>query len=167
MAGKIEQLTPFDHSLGFFSGEAGSCSDGTELWCQINPTYTTLDINPGHSETINCTLPSTPGAWSTINFVNQLGRRVTDLPNVDLYRIDSSSSGAEKTFHVNISWTLDKDIREQLKVIQCKANFQCRSRPYNSSVVSINFVDIEQGMLYALRIQFLMASAFTKIYYIM
>ena len=118
-----------------------------EPWCQINPRYTTLDISPGHSETIICTIPSTPEAWSSVNFVNQFGHRVTDLRNVNLYRIDSSSSDTETTYHVNISWIFDKDIREKLKVIQCKANFHCRSQPYNSSIVSINFVDTERGML--------------------
>ena len=123
------------------------CPDVAERWCEISPTYSTLNINPEHSETIICTIPSTPGAWSTVNFVNQFGHRVTDLRNVDLYLIDSSSSDTETSYHVNISWTFDKDIREQLKAIQCISNFQGRSRPYKTSIVSINFIDIEQGML--------------------
>lgn len=119
-----------------------------ERWCQISPSYTTLNINPGHSETIICTIPPTPGAWSTVNFVNQFGRHVTDLGNVNFYLIDSSSSVTETSYHVNISWTFNKDIREQLKVIQCVANFQCRTQSCKTSIVSINFTDIEQGMLH-------------------
>ena len=74
---------------------------------------------------------------------------MTDLQNVDLYLIDESSSHTQSSYHVNISWTFDKDIREQLKVIQCIANFQCRTRPFNTSVISINFLDyeVQQGML--------------------
>ena len=117
-----------------------------EGWCEITPAYDTLKIDPEHSETIICTIPSTPGAFSTVNFVNQFGNRVTNLQNVDLYLIDESSSHTQSSYHVNISWTLDKDTREQLKVIQCVANFECRTRPFKTSVISINFIDYEQGM---------------------
>jgi hypothetical protein len=101
---------------------------------------------------INCTIPSTSGSESsdTVNFVNQLGDIVTVQPwlNVKSYPpvIDDSSSPALSIYHISISWTSDKGIREKLKVVQCVANFAGRSRPFKTSVVSINFLDNEQGM---------------------
>ena len=123
-----------------------SCSGATERWCEISPAYTTLDINPGQSEIITCTIPSTAES-STINFVNQFGNLVTDLPNVNLYPSVTVDSVTQRRYRINISWTFDKDIRQQLKVIQCIANFECQSRPFKTAINSINFLDNEQGML--------------------
>jgi hypothetical protein len=98
---------------------------------------------------INCTIPSTSDSESSsVNFVNQLGNFVTGLLNVNSYPpvIDDSSSPALSIYRYNISWTSDKDVREKLKVVQCVANFEGRSRPFKTSVVSINFLDNEQGM---------------------
>lgn len=128
-----------------------SCSDATERWCEISPelAYTTLNISPGHSEMIICTIPSTSGSESSnINFVNQFNNYVTDLPNVVLYHpmIDDSRSPAVSNHRIGINWTSDKGIREQLKVIQCVAIFECNSRPFKTSVISINFLDNGEGM---------------------
>ena len=122
-----------------------SCSEETERWCEIYPASTTLNISPGDSKVITCTIPSTPG---TVNFCNQFGNPVTSLPNVDLYPpvIDDSDSCAQMSYRVNISWTVDKHIREQLKIVQCAASFEGISRPSWTSVVSINFLDSEKGM---------------------
>ena len=123
----------------------------TERWCEISPAlaYTTLNIDPGHSEMIICTVPSTSES-RTVNFVNQFGKYVTHLTNVDSYPtvIDDSRSPAVLNYRVRIRWTSDKDIREQLKIIQCVANFdhECSSRPFKTSVISINFLDNGEGM---------------------
>ena len=72
---------------------------------------------------------------------------MTDLPNVNLYPSVTVDSVTQRRYRINISWTFDKDIRQQLKVIQCIANFECQSRPYKTAVNGINFLDNEQGML--------------------
>ena len=125
-----------------------SCSGATERWCVITPAYTTLNINPGQSEIINCTIPSTDES-SIVKFVNQFGKSVTDLPNVNLYPSVTVDSATQVRYdRVNISWTFDKDIRQKLKVIQCIVNFQCQSHPCKTAINSINFLDNEQGMLW-------------------
>ena len=121
-----------------------------ERWCEISPAlaYTTLNIDADHSKMINCTIPSTSSSESsTVNFVNQFGDLVANLPNVDLYPpvIDDSRSPTVSNYHIRIRWTSDKDIREQLKVIQCVANFECSSRPFKTSVISLNFLDNGEG----------------------
>ena len=74
---------------------------------------------------------------------------MTSLSNVDLYPpviVDSGSPATQLSYRVNISWTSNMDIRQQLKAIQCVANFECRVRPFKTAIVNINFLDNEQGI---------------------
>ena len=71
---------------------------------------------------------------------------MTGLPNVNLYypAVGESNSRTQASYRVNISWTVDKHIREQLKVVQCVATFEGRTHPFRTSVLGVNFLDSEQ-----------------------
>lgn len=50
-------------------------------------------------------------------------------------------------YQLNITWTQDQIVREQLRVIQCVANFQGRTNPCRTSIVMIDFEEgIKPGM---------------------
>ena len=116
-----------------------------ETWCQITPQYTTIYVKEGQSEQIVCSIPDISG--STVEFVNQYGhgivhtRGLKDVSNyVSFSRLSPTTDNVTR-YQLNITWTDDVLVREQLKLLQCIANFQGRTNPCRTSVV---FVDFEE-----------------------
>lgn len=54
----------------------------------------------------------------------------------------------EIQYQLNVNWTGDRYIQEQLKVVQCIANFQGSTHPCKTSVVLVEFeVSSNPGVL--------------------
>ena len=47
-------------------------------------------------------------------------------------------------YQLNITWTEDQIVHEQLKVLQCVANFQGRTNPCRTSIVIIDFEEFSK-----------------------
>jgi hypothetical protein len=57
-------------------------------------------------------------------------------------------------YQLNITWTQDQTVQEQLRVIQCVANFQGRTNPCRTSMVTIDFEESSRpGMFSNLRLE--------------
>ena len=54
----------------------------------------------------------------------------------------------EIQYHLNVSWTGDRQVQEKLKVLQCVANFESSAHPCRTPVVLVDFVEVSNpGML--------------------
>ena len=111
-----------------------------ETWCEVSPKYTTVKIREGKPGQIVCAIPDLPG--SSVEVVNQLGNVVHIRREVSKYvSFKQALPSIDNVTHyqLNITWTQDEIVREQLKVLQCVANFQGRTNPCRTSIVMIDF----------------------------
>ena len=108
-----------------------------------------MEVSEGRPARITCVIPNLPG--STVTIVNHLGSRVLDKSsNVSDYtQLTIERTDDVSYYHLNFTWTRDSYVREQLKIIQCIANFQGSTHPCKTSVVNVMFSAIKpRGVLF-------------------
>ena len=125
----------------FFRSESGQPSQWIETWCEISPKYTTVKVREGEpGQIVSCAIPDLPG--SSVEIVNQLGNvvhmRREISKHVSFKQVVPSIDNVTR-YQLNITWTRDQSVHEQLRVIQCVANFQGRTNPCRTSMVTIDF----------------------------
>ena len=60
----------------------------------------------------------------------------------------SQPSKKEVQYRLEINWTDDRQVQEQLKLLQCVANFEGSTHPCRTPVVIVDFVEVSNpGML--------------------
>lgn len=111
--------------------------------CDISPggLYAKLNVSEEHPGRIVCTIRNLPGSNAVI--VNQHGTEVIDHQNLSNYlEFHNERTDTNISYHLNITWTQDRRIQEELKVIQCIASFpHCSNDPCRTSIVNISFVE--------------------------
>lgn len=117
-----------------------------ETWCTIDRQYKTITVSEDQPGTFVCRIPRLSGA--NVFLVNQYGYSVLDNLTLAQYvHVDPSvhDLNNSKSYRFDITWTEDRNIQEQLRVIQCRANFQKSVYTRSTPMVSINFATGEQG----------------------
>ena len=76
--------------------------------------------------------------------------RQTSDPSSVPQNVQESDSDVSN-YDLEVSWTLDTDIQERLKILQCKALFHQTNYVCKTSVVNINFTQAEpKGTFFSL-----------------
>lgn len=116
----------------------------------MDPLYGRVKVSKEQPGRVVCIVPNLDGR--TLEFVNHQGNDVNDRRRnvsnyLELEQVLQSASD-EIQYQLSIKWTGDQYIQEQLKVLQCIANFQGSTHPCKTSVVLVNFeVSSNPGML--------------------
>ena len=111
-------------------------------WCNISPhAHARVDVRDGVPGRIACIIPNATG--QDVLVVNQYGTEIRHDSTLRNYvrQLPITQQTDNRTYELEVHWTSDAQVQEELRVVQCVAIFHGTSHLCRTSVVNINFVN--------------------------
>ena len=115
------------------------CMCNAECW--ISPTQTLTISNESKSGILNCT--ATCHALVAAYFSDVYGRDIYDDPSIrQIISNYNFNSDHNCTISINITWTMDVQIRNALAAVYCRAIYYHNFNVCTTESVNITFTDV-------------------------